>query len=602
MDHAPKTPEDTPHTSRASTLEPVERMVTSKPKCRVVDFELDDGDADWQDENGDQLEGLGTSTHCSRNRGKPVITVRKHRRHDSGVNVRATARKRKEEKGSKIAGLLEDIGLWEVEREERVHELAVKHSVKSKEVKRMVNEDPTMLEGFTEEEEAEMLEEVAEKRKVRHSGARATNKAAQEDVRRTIDRLAAEIMALAERAGMVGFVFFTCGHIHDRTVPVTVESWGAMAFVREVLRREPSDVQAMFELWAVTRQRGILGGESLKELQKTCTAIITMENIINVPNAVMNYDSYITSIVKKKGYGLVGWPKETEFKCMSRQSAIGPLRALHTALKNGDCHWKKLTPGEKTRILKQFEDMVEKGEVVEKVRKRKATASGSKSKKSQLALEEEEDAPRRAVVSMSARKARGDEEERAPKAAKRKVALDDDDDDEGAHVPPKKKVKRATEADDDNDEESTRRKKSKRTVPAGSDNEGEPERRKVAKPKATSSKKTPAAKKLPKVGVQPARNPGVQPARRPQPTPTWKGAPAKASGSGSVPTAARPSSASASHGASPRSTPTAAPPPTASVVTGSESSSVPVTQRRNVVKGPKGGPPGRHSAGALASE
>jgi hypothetical protein len=65
-----------------------------------------------------------------------------------------------------------------------------------------------------------------------------------------------KITALAERAGMIGFAMFSRGHIHDKTILVTIQSWGALEFIREVLKRDPADVAALFELWAVSRERG----------------------------------------------------------------------------------------------------------------------------------------------------------------------------------------------------------------------------------------------------------------------------------------------------------------------------------------------------------
>jgi hypothetical protein len=62
--------------------------------------------------------------------------------------------------------------------------------------------------------------------------------------------------ALAERTGMMGFAMFTRGHIHDTTVPVTIQSWGALDFFREILKRDPADVAALLELWGVSRERG----------------------------------------------------------------------------------------------------------------------------------------------------------------------------------------------------------------------------------------------------------------------------------------------------------------------------------------------------------
>jgi hypothetical protein len=55
---------------------------------------------------------------------------------------------------------------------------------------------------------------------------------------------------------MIGFAMFTRGHIHDSSIPVTLESWGALGFFREVLKRDPADIAALFELWAVSRSRG----------------------------------------------------------------------------------------------------------------------------------------------------------------------------------------------------------------------------------------------------------------------------------------------------------------------------------------------------------
>ena len=91
---------------------------------------------------------------------------------------------------------------------------------------------------------------------------------------------------------MIGFAMFTRGHIHDTTIPVTIQSWGALDFFREVLKRDPADVSAMFELWAVSRERGKMcqlgiksrrlihppgetGADTLLEMQKDCTEMIT---------------------------------------------------------------------------------------------------------------------------------------------------------------------------------------------------------------------------------------------------------------------------------------------------------------------------------------
>ncbi|KAJ7484065.1 hypothetical protein B0H11DRAFT_2231797 [Mycena galericulata] len=408
---------------------------------RIVDVEPDDDDSDWQDE----LPGLGASTHRSRNRGKGVIPLRKRKRNAGGANVRADKTRRRGKGSSNIQDLLVDLDAWEAEREERAVELAEKHGVKLKEVRRrmmalstfkksrkpslynakitaimarlnegrdvgerylmpevkkMAVADLSLLEDFSVEEEKKMLKNILANRKLKHHGVRANNLAAAADARRTIANLIHKITALAERAGMVGFAMFSRGHVHDTTVPVTIESLGALNFFREVLKKDPVDVSSLFELWAVQRERGNnTGADTLLGMQKECTEMIKTGLITAAGKTKisMNYESYIKVLVEGQNLGLLGWPKGVEFKRMSKQSAIGPLRTLRDALKSGDCQWKVLTAGEKSRLVAQFKEMVERGEATEKVRKTKTPsrqgATREKSKRAAAAKKAARDEP-----------------------------------------------------------------------------------------------------------------------------------------------------------------------------------------------------------------
>ncbi|KAJ6489693.1 hypothetical protein DFH09DRAFT_859534, partial [Mycena vulgaris] len=201
-----------------------------------------------------------------------------------------------------------------------------------RDVKAMVKRDPSMLDGFTEEEEAEMVTDALKRRALQRRGARGSNLAAGADARR-----------------MLGFAMFTRGHLHDRTVPVTIESWGALDFFREVMKKDPADVSALFELWAVSRERGSTGADTLLGMQKECTAMIKsgLIAVAGRTKIAMNYENYISALVEGKNMGLLGWPEGAEFKRMSKQSAIGPLRILRDALRSRTCKWKVLTAGEK---------------------------------------------------------------------------------------------------------------------------------------------------------------------------------------------------------------------------------------------------------------
>ncbi|KAJ7715707.1 hypothetical protein B0H14DRAFT_2413107, partial [Mycena olivaceomarginata] len=164
---------------------------------------------------------------------------------------------------------------------------------------------------------------------------------------------------------------FSRGHIHDKTIPVTIQSWGALEFIREVLKRDPADVAALFELWAVSRERRETGADTLAAIQKECTAIIKtgLQNILGRTKVAMNYENYIKSLVLGKNVGLVNWPQGVDFKRMSLQSAVGPLRILYDSLKCGTTRWKVLTAGEKNQLIKKHDAMVAAGEVEGKKRK-----------------------------------------------------------------------------------------------------------------------------------------------------------------------------------------------------------------------------------------
>lgn len=60
---------------------------------------------------------------------------------------------------------------------------------------------------------------------------------------------------------------------------------------------------------------------------------------------------------------------------MSLQSTLPPLKILRDTLKAETCQWKVLTPTEREHILKNFEDMVEKGEAKVKLKKGAGTTA-----------------------------------------------------------------------------------------------------------------------------------------------------------------------------------------------------------------------------------
>lgn len=132
--------------TRASSAQPALPNVQpcpQKPSRRIVDFDIDDRDEEWEDENN-QLQGLGTTTHRSQNPRAVVIPLRKNQRcvRAQGENARATALKRRGATQLKIHALATDLEALECEREERAEVLATKHGVKVKEVRRRMLSRP----------------------------------------------------------------------------------------------------------------------------------------------------------------------------------------------------------------------------------------------------------------------------------------------------------------------------------------------------------------------------------------------------------------------------------------------------------------------------
>jgi hypothetical protein len=68
------------------------------------------------------------------------------------------------------------------------------------EVKCMVVADASMLDGFTPEEEEEMMADLVAKRKRKYHGKRANNLAASADAKRTVERLMLEVRLIWIRA------------------------------------------------------------------------------------------------------------------------------------------------------------------------------------------------------------------------------------------------------------------------------------------------------------------------------------------------------------------------------------------------------------------
>ncbi|KAJ7726583.1 hypothetical protein B0H14DRAFT_3620014 [Mycena olivaceomarginata] len=260
---------------------------TPAPPRRVIDLELDDGDDDWED-----LATLGTSTHRSRNPGHLCIPVNKRKRKLGGKNTCASTLKKRSSNTSKMKRLSGDLDVLDKELDECAEKLAKKYSMNLYNTKISVimadlnagsrltiprsgdrEDDPSLLEGYTTEEEAQMLADLEVKRDRKCRGTRANNISANADIKHTMAHL---LNGMAQHANMVGFAMFSRGHLHDTSTPTHHHQYrGCAGFFRDILKKEPADVSALLELWVVNREKvRTKGGNTLWAMQKECTDMI----------------------------------------------------------------------------------------------------------------------------------------------------------------------------------------------------------------------------------------------------------------------------------------------------------------------------------------
>ncbi|KAJ7771193.1 hypothetical protein B0H14DRAFT_2632457 [Mycena olivaceomarginata] len=387
-------------------------------------IEPDDGNSNWVDE--DALAGLA-STHRCRNPLAPLICARPKAKHVRGPNMKATERKRRQSKVQRGRVLAEDLLKVQENRETVAEELAETHGMHIKEVKRRMNfssafkqrrktsaynatvalvmeelnedlpadskhratvvcrmmkDDPSLGEKYTAGEIKDKCSELERKKLLRSVGVRASSKAAALDAKwgtGELDSRGVKITDLAERANMVGFAMFVQGDLHDQGIPTSIESRGTLNFFRDVFHKVPRRDGIVGDR---CRTDSLIDGEvatSLAELQKGCGAMILsgLRMVTRKANIAMNYENYIKVLVQGRGVGLLVWPKKVEFKRMSKQSSLGPLRILYDHLKDRRTKWVKLSRRQEEEIVEEFEEMVREGKRKEKIRSRRSDLGGT---------------------------------------------------------------------------------------------------------------------------------------------------------------------------------------------------------------------------------
>ncbi|KAJ7813379.1 hypothetical protein B0H14DRAFT_2173923, partial [Mycena olivaceomarginata] len=145
----------------------------------------------------------------------------------------------------------------------------------------------------------------------------------------------------------------------------------AMAFCREVLKMDPADILAKFELCCCARDKGFTGLDTLALMRKEVTNMIKTGLVLacKKTNFAMNYERYIKAVVLGYGCALVSWPQSINFTSPTNISTVNDMRTLRDALRDSTCQWKVFNAAEKEKWRQEYEEKVELGKIVEQVRK-----------------------------------------------------------------------------------------------------------------------------------------------------------------------------------------------------------------------------------------
>ncbi|KAF7975689.1 hypothetical protein HWV62_8801 [Athelia sp. TMB] len=253
--------------------------------------------------------------------------------------------------------------------------------------------------ALSEERQQELIDELIAHRKMKHTGMRATNKSAQNDIIRTCEHIACEVRPfppypfvskfltepqlddLAQRTGYSAFFMGARVNVNDDAAPNFHGSGDAEKFFPEVLDKSTWEVSSLFEQWLCKRDKNLMERETIPKLRAECVAFIRtgLRNITNMKALEMEYARYDERIVGVYKVKLVGHP--FGIKNPSEITTSPNLRTLRTALASGQCHWARLTNEEHGAHMKELEKQhaaaVEKGEPRRRKRKDAGVPRGS---------------------------------------------------------------------------------------------------------------------------------------------------------------------------------------------------------------------------------
>ncbi|KAG1763544.1 hypothetical protein EDD22DRAFT_750733, partial [Suillus occidentalis] len=237
------------------------------------------------------------------------------------------------------------------------------------EIRQMVKNDQNM-QNLTEEEKKELVDKLSEHRALRNMSVRAMNTVAMRDVQSTLDSIFKMLDGLAVRTGVYACLFASRGHVYDTAQATWFGTDNVMDFWEDVLQVEADEIARKLEQWACMIGRSTLS----YNMQRVCTRLLNsgLRTIAKRRDICINYTNFETAIKEKLAIDIKGWPEGVTFQSPTSVNDLRALLKLRGALRDGSCHWFRMTPRQRDEFHALLDARRKRGENVGKQRKKRA--------------------------------------------------------------------------------------------------------------------------------------------------------------------------------------------------------------------------------------
>ncbi|KAF7292131.1 hypothetical protein MIND_01240100 [Mycena indigotica] len=224
-----------------------------------------------------------------------------------------------------------------------------------------VKKHPELLD-FGPEKTEEIVAEYEARKKLKATGTRATALGEAKDVDGTAKVMGKLMTNLRKRTHAVSFgLVAPTDRKNTLTIPAIVDAGGAR-YMYDRHGMTEAEVAKDFADWAMSLGKGV-DRMSTTQLRQYCTKFIKNGLAHTAGKETrMNYDNYPNAIILNLRVHLVGWPEGCPWMSPSAISTISQLRCLARAINQKECYWKEVeSDEEQEQIEKEYADLVEAG-------------------------------------------------------------------------------------------------------------------------------------------------------------------------------------------------------------------------------------------------